>query len=240
MFKARPFLVLIFVLADLVLLPSRGWAQREELLLSSRPPPKGQRCAISDREPPALQAMVDSAGLHDDLLRLLKSEDAAEGYTLLSLEVDSTGSFARSPGVVESDLPELTAAMVAGYVAARAAPEGINEHRYARLKVTLDSLPRFKVGHSETCRPELSNRREVTGYVAGAGTQTKRSGTAVLKLFVTVNGRITDMVIQQSSGDDKVDRLALGVARHMRFQPARVDYIPVPVWVSIPVTINAR
>jgi len=211
-------------LALALVLPSHAVAQREKLLLSSRPPPKGQSCAISEREPPALDAMVDSVGLHADLVALWNSDEAERGYALLSLAIDSTGTFARPPGLIETDLPDLTAAMVAAFVGERESAERIDDYLYARVKVTLDSVPHFELGRSETCRPELANRQEVSRYLNAAARQTRQSGTVALWLFVTGNGRVTEMKIQQSSGDDTVDRLALAVGQHMRFHPARVDY----------------
>jgi TonB family protein len=111
---------------------------------------------------------------------------------------------------------------------------------HLRLKLDLDSTPSLAAGCSEFCRPELDNREEISRVLGGANSQAQRSGRVMLWVFVTVAGRVGKIEVRESSGDDMVDGLAMGVARAMRFKPARADYVPIPVWVAIPVNLGTR
>jgi TonB family protein len=98
----------------------------------------------------------------------------------------------------------------------------------------------FQVGHSESCRPALANREEISDLLAAAGAQAQASGSVVLRLWVTEAGNVGDIRVVRSSGNQNVDGLATAVAHRMRFRPASNDYVPVAVWVQMPVSISAR
>lgn len=229
-----------FLLAVATSCATAGNSQRETLLLSSRPAPEGQRCYIHDREPPALAALLDSAGLHAAVAGHWKTNRATRGYALVSIATDSAGNLRRASSIIDSDLPDRTAAALADIVAHRIQPDSIHARLHARVKVSLDSAPRFQVGRSESCRPELANRDEISRVLSAANSQAQRSGRTVVLVLVTETGRVAETKIQESSGGDMIDGLAIGVARAMRFKPAMIDYTPVPVWVAIPVRFSRR
>jgi len=162
------------------------------------------------------------------------------GYAVFSIQTDSTGHLRRPPSVIESTFHDTTTAMLADLLAQRVEPESIADYFHARVKMSLDTVLRFQVGPSESCRPVLANREEMSRLLRAAGAQAQGSGTTVMRVWVTEAGNVTDIRVVRSSGDQTVDGLAMAVARRMRFRPASNDYVPVAVWVQMPVTITAR
>lgn len=65
------------------------------------------------------------------------------------------------------------------------------------------------------------------------------AGTARVMGFVDERGRITQVRLERSSGDGRLDRAALTALRRGRFVPATMEGIPVPVWTSMPMTARA-
>jgi len=60
-------------------------------------------------------------------------------------------------------------------------------------------------------------------------------GEVVLRLYVLADGRIGDVVIQQSSGHPRLDRAAVEAARRWRLLPARRGDNAVALWHEWPV-----
>ena len=226
-------------LALLVSCSGAGGA-RSQLLLSSRPAPRGQDCVISNREPPALAAFVDSSGLHSSVVDHWRTARSRPGHAVFSIQTDSTGHLRIPPAVIESTLRDTTTAVLANLLAENLQPESITDHLYARIKISVDSVPHFQVGRSESCRPALANRQEVSDLLAAAGAQATASGTAVLRLWVTESGNVTDVRVVRSSGNQNVDGLAMAVASRMEFRSAKNDYAPIAVWVQMPISIYPR
>ena len=73
---------------------------------------------------------------------------------------------------------------------------------------------------------------EYPTLLRGAGV----GGTAMAWLLLDADGVLRDTRIDQSSGHEALDLAAIRVARVMRFSPAMNGEVPVPVWVSIPIT----
>lgn len=95
-----------------------------------------------------------------------------------------------------------------------------------------------------TVAPQLKNSREVARAMERAYPpllrDSGRGGTVRLWLFVDERGVLLNALVSQSSGNDALDRAALRVSRTMEFEPAMNDDVPVPVWVSFPVTFQIR
>jgi len=60
-------------------------------------------------------------------------------------------------------------------------------------------------------------------------------GLVLLAVKVTAEGRAAEVVIKQSSGFVPLDNAALNAVREWRFQPARIDSIPVESEIVVPV-----
>jgi protein TonB len=65
-------------------------------------------------------------------------------------------------------------------------------------------------------------------------------GTTMLKVHVLVDGRVGDVVVQQSAGHPDLDQAAVDAVRRWRFEPARRGSDPVAMWVLLPVEFQIR
>ena len=65
-------------------------------------------------------------------------------------------------------------------------------------------------------------------------------GTVQISLFVCDQGTVQKAVLASTSGEDRLDEVALLVAENAIFDPAIKDGDPVGVWVTIPVTFRVR
>lgn len=84
--------------------------------------------------------------------------------------------------------------------------------------------------------PTLANRDEVTDALraVGAGLEAK----VVLMVNVDKDGRVRDVRIGESSGDEGLDEAALWIGERMRFEPARHEGQAVAALVRVPVTFD--
>ena len=57
----------------------------------------------------------------------------------------------------------------------------------------------------------------------------------MLKVHVLLDGRVGDVVVQQSAGHPDLDQAAIDAVRRWRFEPARRGNDPVAMWVLLPV-----
>lgn len=60
-------------------------------------------------------------------------------------------------------------------------------------------------------------------------------GRVLLRVHISVAGRVDRIAIKRSSGYRRLDRAALQAVRDWRFQPARRAGHPVPAWVLVPI-----
>jgi periplasmic protein TonB len=65
-------------------------------------------------------------------------------------------------------------------------------------------------------------------------------GTAMLKVHVLIDGRVGDVLVQQSAGHPDLDQAAIEAVRRWRFEPARRGSDPVAMWVLLPVQFQIR
>jgi TonB family protein len=77
----------------------------------------------------------------------------------------------------------------------------------------------------------LSSQTTLSGIRASR----RRPRNHVLKLQVLENGRVGEVVIEQSAGHPDLDMEAAGAVKKWLFEPARVGKQPVAVWVLLPV-----
>jgi periplasmic protein TonB len=95
-----------------------------------------------------------------------------------------------------------------------------------------------------TVRPELRNEREVQRALereypamlrdAGIG------GTVHVHFFISDQGQVEQVLVNQSSGHRQLDDAALRVAQVFQFSPALNRDQRVPVWISLPITFRTR
>ena len=84
--------------------------------------------------------------------------------------------------------------------------------------------------------PTLANRDEITDALRAVGSGL--DARVILLVNVDDEGRVTDVRIKESSGDQGLDDAARWVGERMRFNPALHDGEPVAALVEVPVTFD--
>jgi TonB family protein len=96
-----------------------------------------------------------------------------------------------------------------------------------------------------TDRPELENREEVARALMKSYPPALRDagigGTALIWVLIDETGKVVRTKIKESSGQVVIDEAAEAVGMQMRFKPARNGSDgPVPVWVALPIVMQAQ
>ena len=65
-------------------------------------------------------------------------------------------------------------------------------------------------------------------------------GTTLLKVHVLIDGRVGDVLVQQTAGHPDLDQAAVEAVRRWHFEPARRGNDPVAMWVLLPVEFQIR
>lgn len=58
----------------------------------------------------------------------------------------------------------------------------------------------------------------------------RRAGPLRIEALVDASGWVTDVHVTMSSHSNLLDRMMRSSVREMRFEPARLDGVPVPGW----------
>ena len=65
-------------------------------------------------------------------------------------------------------------------------------------------------------------------------------GTTMLRVHVLVDGRVGDVLVQETAGHPDLDQAAAEAVRRWRFDPARRGNDPVAMWVLLPVEFRLK
>jgi protein TonB len=65
-------------------------------------------------------------------------------------------------------------------------------------------------------------------------------GTTLLRVHVLADGRIGDVLVEESAGHRDLDEAAADAVRRWRFEPARRGTEAVAMWVLLPVQFRLR
>jgi protein TonB len=65
-------------------------------------------------------------------------------------------------------------------------------------------------------------------------------GTTLLKLRVMENGRVGEVLVEQSAGHRDLDNAAADAVKKWLFEPARMGQEPIAVWVILPVKLELQ
>jgi periplasmic protein TonB len=65
-------------------------------------------------------------------------------------------------------------------------------------------------------------------------------GTTTLRLFVSADGRVTEVAVEQSAGHPDLDHAAADAVKRWRFEPARRGAEAVGMWVLLPVEFRLK
>lgn len=112
----------------------------------------------------------------------------------------------------------------------------------ARPGPSPEPLADFEPFHVAYTLPALLNSDEITTKIrrrySEALTERPRGAEAILMLWLDEEGRVARSALSASSGDARLDSIALGVSRDMRFRPARHHERPLRVIVQIPILLD--
>jgi periplasmic protein TonB len=65
-------------------------------------------------------------------------------------------------------------------------------------------------------------------------------GTTTLRIYVSAEGRVTEVLVEQTAGHADLDHAAADAVRRWRFEPARRGTEAVGMWVLLPVEFRLR
>ena len=65
-------------------------------------------------------------------------------------------------------------------------------------------------------------------------------GTTMLRVHVLIDGRVGDVLVQETAGHPDLDQAAAEAVRRWRFDPARRGNDPVDMWVLLPVEFRLK
>ena len=208
--------------------------QGEERLLrlTEWTPPTGQLCAVADSSVAAPGALVDSAAVRRALQARHDTVAPRSGGLLLHVWTDSAGlDFWR----IETTLTTERADALEDAVRAARAPDP--PPMTGRLLVTLeDGDIRLRTGPVLMCQPLMINAGEVQQVFDRASRSGGARGRVVLHMYVTPDGDVTDVRVEERSGDVYLDEISAAIASRALFYPALLDRLSIPVWVSIDFT----
>lgn len=185
-----------------------------------------------------LDASLDSAAASAGLS---SAWDGVNGLTLGRIYYDSTGVFDRV-SVISATLAEPTRNLFEDIVA-RAVHDRPSDRRVVRMLIGDETgLSLRSVGAFRSCRPAIDDPGEMTRRVqaesSALGLEIGMRLVVRLQVFVEADGSVGEVRFDRRSGNVLADIAANRVFEGARFRPARVEGIPVPVWVSFPVTFN--
>lgn len=211
--------------------------------------PSPTRKAEESRDPALpVAAFIDSAALHQALLTAPPAPPEFPRKSVFVVRYDSTGALLRVYSVFSRFSPEEYGLTMSTLLRAHVKPR-LPVARESVQMVWLQSgaTPVIAVLGSDIVEvpPEMSNRsmvaRELEGAVQrllrGRPDLAGRQVTGLVSMRVTEEGLPTNSLLRLSTGTADIDREIIAVARSMRFSPARLGEHPVPVLVTLPVSL---
>lgn len=223
--------------------PLVGWTDarsidREAVLLSSWRPTAPQRCMVATT--PAVLPPVDSLLATDAVPALLEQGGIAvtRGSALVSLKFDTTGAVARVR-VIESTIPDDAVPILEQVVLSALQPQSAPQPWGVRLRIDLDSQPRFRVGRAEKCPPAriptVGPAASTSAAPQGAAVAQRQVGKSrhSIRFAVTVDptGHVAEARALTNAGDDMAEYLRDLVLRD-RYLPGLDDRVPVTMTVE--------
>jgi TonB family protein len=188
--------------------------------------------------PGSLVAFVDSATLQYSIAdRWVEGQ----GLTIASLSFDSDG--VSDHAVVSSKgLPAETKTWMEETLRANSIPQGSGPHEVNLVLGDSAGARVWRVRQFQKCKPEFINRDEVGELIEAEGQalSLRERRKVTMQLFIDEDGTVGKVRLGESSGDARVDMAAGRVFRRARFSPARIEEIPVSVWISLDMTFKPR
>ncbi len=230
----------------LVEIGARGTASRLSALAFARPIPSIERRILAMTSP-----------RHPRYLRTLGLTLLGALLVVASCQVDAPTTTAAGPPDVEAEQavvsvrpteaePEVVEATPPAVqeepLADQAGDvEAVEEAIAARRLEAVEENPVFT---PMTVRPEILNRSEIQQVLmreyppilrdAGIG------GTVVVWFFISIDGKVLERRVSESSGQVQLDQAALNVADVFEFSPALNRENRVQVWIQLPISFRVQ
>jgi periplasmic protein TonB len=144
-------------------------------------------------------------------------------------------SAAPGAGMTASTEPVAAPGPPAGAPGGAAAPSAVS------APAAVASVPRPDTGSgaiTQSARPQ--GGYQVRPSYPSSALRQGIQGTTMLKVHVLIDGRVGDVLVQQSAGHPDLDQAAIEAVRRWRFEPARRGSDPVAMWVLLPVQFQIR
>ena len=229
----------VLLAATLACIATPGTAQRSraEQLLSDRPAPR-RGCSIAhDPSPlPGLDQLADSATLDQRVTAFAQQypiRDAAM-FALYSVAFDGNGAVERVQAL-DYMLPQGRADEFATLVRSALKPQRAGRPWSVRLKVEPGATPKFRVGRSEVCAPEMRTRFTVT---APANYPLQSPPPMRVRVQVGENGRVRSFQMLHGSGVSDFDQWVQTRLVNATYAPGLVDGAPVIAELEMSVPIR--
>jgi protein TonB len=161
-----------------------------------------------------------------------RTEPAAAAETLLP--ISPVASEAASSRAGESAYRPNASAVEGGVPASSGGGQSSVGREGAVARVSPDSAD----GVTQVARPQGGYQVRPT-YPATAR-RIGAQGTTILRVFVADDGRVVDVLVQESAGHADLDRAAADAVARWRFEPARRGAQAVGMWVLLPVQFQLR
>ena len=88
------------------------------------------------------------------------------------------------------------------------------------------------------CAPSFVETQALRSAMGRARARLYADAAAVLRIRVDEAGMPAEILLEQSSGNERADALIVELAQFARWEPATIDGVPVEVWVILPVTLD--
>jgi TonB family protein len=210
------------------------------LFLAPWRPPRGQKCSVSKKPLPAVEALFDTAALGRAVARF-----GARGRSVVAALAfwpadtawhEEYGPRPDSLVIVETTLPDSLRGPI------RAALLAALRRRVAErllIRIDLNEAARLRLAPALECPAMVRSKGDVRRFTAALQSSSAPPGRAVLQFLIRPDGSLTAFKVQIPSGDPAFDRAALSTVRLLRFTPTLINRIPVPGLVRFPVEVRA-
>lgn len=190
------------------------------------------------QHPASLNLVLDSVRLQRDLGA---QWSGGSGLTLAGVSYDSTADSV-SVNVYSESLSQSLRANVASKIRG-AINDDLSDTRSFHLVVAEGLEPAIRrVEGFRRCAPVLEEEGDTERRIESESERlgVSRRQIVRLQLSILADGTVADVRVVESSGNTNVDLAAGRVLRTARFTPAQIEGIPIPVWITLPVTFSPR
>jgi hypothetical protein len=225
MIRIHPSLLLAAALAC-VAIPAAAQRDRAAQLLSDRPAPRRGCTLAHDPTPlPAVDQLADSAALDQRVSAFAQQYPIRDGamFGLYSIAFDGNGAVERVQSL-DYLLPQGRADEFAALVRGALKPQRAGRPWSVRLKVEPGAAPKFRVGRSELCAPEMRVRFSVT---APANYPIASPPPMRVRVVVGDDGHVRSFEMLHGSGAPELDQWVESTLLNGSYAPGLVDGVPV-------------